>query len=243
MRIATNRIFVGVRKRIHILFIFVLLIQSANAALTDDLQLHAPLDGNADDISGNGNHGDVYGAVLTAGRDGNPDSAYQFDGASSYIDFGTSDLGLTGGHEITISAWVKPDTPTAYHSQIISSHPYYRPYMMKTRGLGSSVTAQCSITTYEGGLTYIEGDVGGIMVGNWYHIACTYDGTGVSIYVDGELQNSVSLSGTLRMSSQQIFAGANPAGPPNAFYNGAIDDIRIWNRALSASEIQDMQYE
>ncbi len=113
---------------------------------------------------------------------------------------------------------------------------------MKTRGLGSALTAQCMIRTAGGG-TYIEGDIGGIIVGNWYHIACTYDGTSVSIYVDGELQNSVSLSGLLQVPSQHILAGANPTSPPSGFFNGAIDDIRIWNRALSASEIQDLQYE
>jgi hypothetical protein len=98
------------------------------------------------------------------------------------------------------------------------------------------------IRTVNGG-NYIDADVGGIIVGNWYHILCKYDGSIASIYVDGELQNSVSLSGLLRVSSQHILAGANPTSPPSGFFNGAIDDIRIWNRALSASEIQDLQYE
>ena len=223
-------------KRILILFVFVLLIQSANAALTDDLQLHAPFDGNADDMSGNGNNGIVYGATLTEDRNGNPNSAYQFNGADSYIDFGTSDLGLTGGNEITFSAWIKPDQPTTYHSHVLSSNPIYSPYMIKTRGLGSAVTAQCAIRTVDGG-DYIDADIRGIIVGNWYHIACTYDGIIASIYVDGELQNIVSLSGLLRVSTQQILAGANPDTPPKSFFNGAIDDIRIWNRALSEDEI------
>jgi hypothetical protein len=229
-------IFGDVMKRIYILIVFFLLIQSANAALTDNLQLYAPFDGNADDMSGNGNNGIVYGAVLTADRDGNPNSASQFNGVDSYIDFGTSDLGLTGGSEITFCAWVKPDQPTTYHSHVLSSNPIYSPYTMKTRGLGSAVTAQCMIRTVGGG-SYIEADTGGIIVGNWYHILCKYDGTTVSIYVDGELQNSVSLSGLLRESSQQILAGAQPTSPPKGFFNGTIDDIRIWNRALSEDEI------
>ena len=61
--------------------LFLVLIQSANAAITDDLQLHASFDGNADDMSGNGNHGIVYGAALTEDRNGNPNSAYYFNGA------------------------------------------------------------------------------------------------------------------------------------------------------------------
>jgi hypothetical protein len=208
----------------------------------ESLKLFAPFDGNADDMSGNGNNGIVYEATLTADRNGNPNSAYQFNGVDSYIDFGTSDLGLAGSSEITFSAWIRPDQPTTYHSHVLSSNPIYSPYTMKTRGLGSVVTAQCMIRTVNGG-DYIEADFGGIIVGNWHHMVCTYDGTSASIYVDGELQNSVSMSGSLRMSSQQILAGANPTSPPSGFFNGAIDDIRIWNRALSASEIQDLQYE
>jgi hypothetical protein len=191
-------------------------------------------------MSGNGNNGIVYGATLTADRNGNLNSAYQFNGIDSYIDFGSSDLGLTGGSEMTISVWVRPDTPTTWHSTVLASHAFYRPYAIKTRGLGSSVTAQYILTTSSGG-SYINADSGGIIVGSWYHIACTYDGTTASIYVDGELQNSVSTSGTLSTATQSIFAGANPY--PNHFYNGAIDNIKIWNRALSANEIQDLQYE
>ena len=96
------------------------------------------------------------------------------------------------------------------------------------------------IRTLSGG-DYIDADTGGIIVGNWHHILCTYDGTSTSIYVDGELKNSISMSGTLRTTTQNIFAGANPY--PTHFFNGAIDDIRIWSRALSETEIQDMQYE
>jgi len=219
-----------------LVLVLVLLIQSAHAALIDDLQLHAPFDGNADDMSGNGNNGIVYGAVLTADCNGNPNSAYQFNGEDSYIDFGTSDLGLTGSSEITFCAWVKPDQPTTYHSQVLSSEQVYRPYMIRTRGLGSAVSAQCMIRTVDGG-TYIDADIGGIIVGNWYHILCKYDGTTVSIYVDGELQNSVSLSGLLNVYSQHILVGANPTSPPKGFFHGAIDDIRIWSRALNEDEI------
>jgi hypothetical protein len=114
--------------------------------------------------------------------------------------------------------------------------------MIRTCGLSSAVTAQCLVRTEDGG-AYVGADAGGIIVGNWYHILCRYDGTSVSIYVDGELQNSVSLSGLLKVPSQHILVGANPANPPSGFFHGAIDGIRIWNRALSESEIQALQYE
>jgi hypothetical protein len=233
LRIKNKEIFGGVMKRILILLFLVL---PANAALTDDLQLYVPFDGNADDMSGNGNNGIVYGAVLTEDRNGNPNSAYQFNGVDSYIDFGTSDLGLTGSSEITFCAWVKPDQPTTYYSQVLSSEQFYRPYMIRTRGLGSAVTAQCMIRTVDGA-DYIDADIGGIIVGNWYHILCKYDGFNASIYVNGELQNSISMSGSLVAFSQHILVGANPTSPPKNFFHGTIDDIRIWNRTLNEDEI------
>jgi len=63
-------------KRILTLFVLVLLTRSADAALTDNLQLYAPFGGNADDISGNGNNGIVFGATLTEDRNGNLNSSY-----------------------------------------------------------------------------------------------------------------------------------------------------------------------
>lgn len=93
-------------------------------------------------MSGNGNNGIVYGAILTEDRNGNPNSAYQFNGVDTYIDFGSSDLGLTGSSEITISVWIKPDQPTTYHSHVISSNQISCPYMIKTVGLGSAVTTR-----------------------------------------------------------------------------------------------------
>ena len=206
----------------------------------ESLKLYASFDGNADDMSGNGNNGIVNGATLTTDRNGNPNSAYQFNGTDSYIDFGSSDLGLTGSSEMTISVWVKPDTPATWHSTVLASDPFFRPYGVKIRGLGSALTAQCTIST-SSNRNYVEADSGGVAVGSWYHIACTYDGSTVSIYVDGELKSSISKSGTLSTATQSIFVGANPY--PTHHYNGAIDDIRIWNRALSESEIQDLPYE
>lgn len=224
-------------KKIITLFLFVLLIQFAGAALTDGVQLHAPLDGNANDISGNGNNGIVYGAVLTSDKDNNANSAYQFNGQNSYIDFGTSSLGLSD--KITVSVWIKPNSQASYYSQIISPEAYYRPYMIRTAGRGPDLTAQCLISASTGG-NYIEANKGGIKVGNWHHIACAYDGAKASIYVDGELKNSVSMSGPLRMRPQHILAGANPSIPISSFFNGTIDDIRIWNRGLSQDEIEEL---
>ena len=73
--------------------------------LNSGLAAYYPYNGNANDESGNGNHGTVFGASLTTDRSGNADSAYSFDGVNDYIDIGKdASLKMTDG--LSISAWI-----------------------------------------------------------------------------------------------------------------------------------------
>ncbi len=76
----------------------------------------------------------------------------------------------------------------------------------------------------------------------WHHIAATYDGTTKKIYVDGNLEAQVSCSGTLNTNSTGSIIGAYNSGFPNYYFNGKIDDVRIWNDARTASEIQEYMH-
>jgi hypothetical protein len=69
----------------------------------------------------------------------------------------------------------------------------------------------------------------------WHYLVGTFDGSFVKIYVDGVMENSVSISGTTMSGSSDVFIGANNFGGSGA---GTIEEVRIFNRALSASEIQ-----
>ena len=81
--------------------IFILLLASSSYALV----AYYPFQGNADDMSGNGHTGTVFGAVLTADRFGNPNSAYSFDGSNDYILVpNAADLNITGS--LTLAAWI-----------------------------------------------------------------------------------------------------------------------------------------
>ncbi len=82
-----------------------------------------PFNGNADDESGNENHGTVYGATLTEDRFGNADSAYYFDGTNDYIEIPS----VNPTSAITVSAWVKSVSSSSYsgHWQIVSKYHAY----------------------------------------------------------------------------------------------------------------------
>ncbi|MDH4071428.1 MAG: hypothetical protein OEV30_13510, partial [Ignavibacteria bacterium] len=88
-----------------VLFLFVFLGQGLFSQSNDPIA-YWPFNGNANDESGNGNHGTVYGSMLAEDRFGNPNSAYDFDGVDDYIDFGT-DASTLLRESVTISLWMK----------------------------------------------------------------------------------------------------------------------------------------
>ncbi|HDH00307.1 MAG TPA: PEP-CTERM sorting domain-containing protein [Nitrospirae bacterium] len=81
-----------------------------------------------------------------------------------------------------------------------------------------------------------------ISADSWHHLVFTYDGPGYNFYLDGTLDGSGSLSTTIRDidSSPQFYIGARGDRQPGEFYEGIIDDIRIYDRALSGSEVQEL---
>ena len=73
----------------------------------------------------------------------------------------------------------------------------------------------------------------------WYHLAATFDGSEAKIYVNGELNNSeLYPTATIRNSFDDLYIGSKEAG--GEFFNGDVDELRIYNRALSGDEIQDL---
>jgi hypothetical protein len=94
---------------IGIVLIFLATGSPAFGGPIDHLIAYYPFDGNAADMTGNGNNGTVFGAALTADRFGNPNSAYKFDGINDYIDLGNNPS-LKPGLPIAIEAWVRLDS-------------------------------------------------------------------------------------------------------------------------------------
>jgi hypothetical protein len=76
--------------------------------------------------------------------------------------------------------------------------------------------------------------------GKTYHVACVWDNTHLSGYIDGQLVSSVPLTSPLQTRSSTLRIGGDYRNPPTQYFNGILDDVRIYNYALSASEIQDL---
>ncbi len=182
----------------------------------------------AHDSSGEGNDGTISGATWTEGRYG---GALSFDGVDDHVDLGGG-IGQSFT-EITVMAWVKTSMPTASDWGCIIERGGWNTGefgLFKIQG-SDSVRWQA----YD--LGYVDGHRP-INDGRWHHIAGVYDGSKLLIYIDGELDNSISVSGVIAQDAEHTYLGARLGG--SLFLNGIIDEVVIYNRALSAQEIWEI---
>lgn len=218
------------------IFLFAVLTGIVSSA--NELIAYYPFDGNAYDMSGNGHTGTVHGAFLTADRFGISGRAYSFDGVNDYILVpNAAALNVTGN--FTLAAWVLSHDIGRGGQDIIS----------KTQGGCYSLTLnEGSLINPSGTFSYLLDVYGPYQSvssnphdGNdfWYHVAGVYNGTAALIYVNGALENSVPLEGPLAVNTEPLTIG-NECGQLSEPFFGAIDDVRIYNGALSTSEIKDL---
>jgi hypothetical protein len=199
-----------------------------------------PFTGNADDGSGNGNHGTVNGAVLTTDRFGNGNSAYGFDGANDYIAIPVDKL---TNPVYTFSFWAKPASipasPDSYAILSIGGPGADQGILLSNNYVGGS-TGWAMVSYHTDGTLVPSNSVGALPdVNTWYHIVQTRSANAASLYVNGVLIGTRPTNGKT--------AGYKPSGPGATigsrsnliqFFHGEIDDLRLYNRALSAEEVQ-----
>jgi len=185
-------------------------------------------DGIAYDSSGNNNHGSCSGnGCPTYTADGKIGDAYDFDGVDDYIT--TPDLNLVTDN-FTWAGWIKLNAINREH--VLMSEDSWTNYIRVIYSDGvSRVQAKLNI----GGTGYIITPSNILSADTWHHIAVTYDGSNMIIYIEGINSGSRSATGNIdTIDAVQI--GAMIGG--GIYAEGIIDDIRIYNRALSQTEIQ-----
>jgi uncharacterized protein (TIGR02145 family) len=205
-----------------------------------------PFNGNANDESGNGNHGTVNGATLAADRNGNAGKAYSFDGNGDFISIPNSNS-LTPPN-ITMNAWFSLGKPysrggSCILSKINHSWANYGGYYLLIDSL--TLTAGysqigCSSGTGIGG--YSTNKSFQSQIGNWQMFSVTISNSGtIYFYLNGVLihQNQgASFSPCNNLLSELRFG--HWWDGDNQWFNGLLDDIAIYNRALTAAEVQQL---
>jgi hypothetical protein len=184
--------------------------------------------GTATDYSGHGNHGQINGgAQPVAGYAG---GAIDFDGVNDYISTGktAAALGIQGNHPKSVTAWVY----TRFYNNggvfDVGARTNGQDFCLRTRTGANQWRIQLWGTGFDQDFTYTSQN-------RWVHFAVVYDGQRSTCYADG-----VSVSSELRALDT---SPTNPFqiglyGWPQYYFNGVIDDVRLFDKALTPEEVQ-----
>ncbi len=216
-------------------------VEPAHAALV----AHFPLDGDGSDASGNGNHGTVFGAVGSQDRSGGASGALAFDGIDDYVDV---DQLLFNGDDMTVAFWAKslgaqnsiaamvsqghwgadPSADTGFAFQVDWPSPTNSIFIWGNNAGG----AHSWQYLFFGVDLEVELD--------WHHYAATKAGSTVKVFLDGSLVGTSSTG--LVFNSYRFNIGRDTFNTDNNHrsFNGVIDDMYVYDHALSEAEIADL---
>ena len=195
------------------------------------------------DLSSNGNNGTITGAVGSAGAIG---QALRFDGIDDYVQMANSTS--LNPSNITLEVWFNVTSGTlaaqkALIQKAYTSHnpPYYQYTLLLVDTAAWPKTASFRIAV--GGALYSLTATGTAYgYGSWHHFVSTYDGETMYSYLDGaQIASTTSPSGNINSYSTVIQLAAYPNLAHNSTYSfsGLLDEVRIYNRALTTAEIQE----
>ncbi len=192
-------------------------------------------DGTATDLSGNGNEGILIGDTTWV-SEGKPQGSFLFDGNDDYIEV-NHDSSLDPTRDMTITAWVKLNgAGSGTVNMIVNKQLGGSGYRLVYYPLENVYRAR--IWTTDDGVTLASTTSASLNI--WTHIAMVYDGSNLKIYVNGVEDNSVALTGDLNPASSTPLRIGEYGGGSGYELNGYVDDVRVYSRALSDSEIQDI---
>ena len=201
-------------------------------APTNGLIAYFPFNGNANDESGIGYNGSVNNAVLTADRFGNANKAYEFNGTSSSI---TTNLSLLNNFSgLTATGWIYPES-LGVRIGFFGQNDLFEFGFLDTANMDAWLDR-----IGKGVLVSTSG-----MVSGWHMVTAVADSDSLWFYVDGIMKKSTPTSAASFGSTKYYFniGGGGIFDPTGNFFLGAIDDIRIYNRALTRAEIDTLFHE
>lgn len=213
---------------------------------TTGLVAYYPFNGNANDESGNANHGTVNGAVLVDDRFGNAAGAYSFDGVDDFIDVpDTPELNPTAA--ISVAAWFRLRSFSTSYPPIVKKSGdgsiqgygwtlecHYNPRNSSGTLIGPAVFFNATLVTEWG-----YSDPAPISLNTWYFVVGVYNGVSFKLYMNGQLHNSMPFDGEITISPNHLNIGRDPSNLGRTA-DAVIDDVRIYNRALSDAEVQTL---
>ncbi|MBB6646633.1 LamG domain-containing protein [Halobellus ruber] len=208
---------------------------------TNGLVSYWPLDsvgdGTAEDIVGT-NDGALNGGVSAVS--GEVDGAAAFDGSDDYVNVPDDpSLDLTGA--LTLAAWVKPSSDQDNYARILSREQSGAGNRQYNLGVDADATDPRTVVDTAGANGVEVSATVTFTDDSWHHAALTFDTSdAVRLYIDGTEEDSTPVNAPLVSRSSTVKFGAPAHLPGKDFFTGRIDDVRIYDRALSATEVSDL---
>ncbi|MBD3402366.1 hypothetical protein GF420_05680 [candidate division GN15 bacterium] len=187
---------------------------------TEGLVARYSFSGNANDESANQNHGTVYGASLVPDRYGRGDSAYFLDGVDDSISFPR--MRYASGSEISVSLWVRlAAAPETRYFVMCSDFGVFQDFDSVGLAISNPMTSNAR---------------GAVGYNVWHHFVGTYDGDTIKAYVNNSPVQATRWPGYIADLNRHLLIGFFN----NEFWRGSVDDIRIYNRALSPAAVDSL---
>ena len=214
------------------------------------LVAYYPFNGNANDESGNGNDGTVFGATLTNDRFGNPNGAYNFNGTDNYINIGSDPILNRSNTDFSINVWINTHTPTGppFQTIITNRNPNYQGSLFGLRWETGDNYQKLGLTSGDPNNAYTN--VTNISTYTWYNLCVTHKASTdeTKFYIDGvEIYTTTSFGDFNAPSSPNTTfhsIGLETQGHPQGFisypFDGEIDDLRLYNCCLTPLQIQEL---
>lgn len=167
-------------------------------------------------------------------------TAAEFDGSNDYVDLGNIDV---SGSELTIAAWIKADSFTGSANRILGkangsglSNNYWS---LTAYASGGSNYLGILLKTDSGGTRFLPSNSEALETGEWIHVAAVYNGSTLKLYKNGEEILSSAITGDVTSGpTVPVWIGGSPSN--EKYFDGQIDDVRLYNRGLSATEITEL---
>ena len=158
-----------------------------------------------------------------------------FDGSNDYIDVGSFSLNANAG---TVSAWIKSSNTSDFQMIVAKTGQTSGAdqFMLRTQTDG-----KIRVILYYNNTYSLLDSTATVLDGSWHHVAFTYSSSGVNIYIDGSASNSNTTNvSPLETTTENFMIGARKISAPEKFFNGSIDEVAIWNTALTSTQVSEI---
>jgi hypothetical protein len=210
--------------------------------ITDGLVAYWPFSGSAIDETGNGHDGIIHGASLAQDRCDRPNSAYRFDGVDDFIEIPSSASLNFGAGDFTLCCWVFLDQFPVLDVRVVGKFARYPTGPIHDDNYGyalvvwSDGTARAGVG--EGGTGAGVSSLVPLETGTWYFLTAVRSSGEIRLYVDAELQGSAANSRNGDNEASLEIGACKTDIADARWFPGSIDEVRLYNRALTREEIE-----